>query len=52
MSKFSGYSSVILFFLAISCIIVSEKDKCYEDIEPGKKTAGFTAEHASRVNRS
>ena len=42
MSKFSSYSSVILFFLASSCIIVSEKDKCYEDIERGEKTAGFT----------
>ncbi|PKL30339.1 MAG: hypothetical protein CVV45_18030 [Spirochaetae bacterium HGW-Spirochaetae-10] len=41
MSKFSSYSSVILFFLASSCIIVSEKDKCYEDIERGEKTAGF-----------
>lgn len=43
MSKFSNYSSLILFFLASSCIIVSEKDRCYEDIERGEKTAGFTA---------
>jgi hypothetical protein len=42
MLKIRGYSFLILFFFASSCIIVSEKDKCYEDIERGEKTAGFT----------
>lgn len=42
MLKFSKYSSLILFFFVSSCLIVSEKGRCYEDIERGEKTAGFT----------
>lgn len=30
-----------LFVLTSSCLIVSEKDKCYTDIEKGDKTGGF-----------
>jgi hypothetical protein len=42
MLKFKNFSFWAGFFFITSCIIVSEKDKCYEDIERGDKTAGFT----------
>lgn len=31
------------FFMLSSCLIVSEKDKCYTDIAKGEKTGGFDA---------
>lgn len=42
MFRLGRYLMVGCMTLVSSCLIVSEKDKCYEDIERGEKTGGAT----------
>ena len=43
MLKMKKYLTVGLFILVSSCLIVSEKDKFYEDIKRGDKTMGYVS---------
>lgn len=42
MFRLGRYLMVGCMTLVSSCLIVSEKDKCYEDIERGDKSFGYT----------